>query len=230
MICRLVSRVPSVCVIRNNAMLHHFLISCVWLVLVGAVYFTIYLWLNYGYKLLNKPMSCRTLLDSDDQEDDIGDMVHNVKSDLHKQNLEQWHKEHGKSSPTTAGAANAGGNAFQYRDRAKERRQKYGEADQPKPNRLKEHYLRSVEEAEAQPLPEKNIDGSNIGNRMLQKMGWKEGLGLGKSNQGRTSIIEADRRVQQAGLGSSRSVSTNPNESYKDCVKRTLFQRFQDLE
>ena len=36
----------------------------------------------------------------------------------------------------------------------------------------------------------KKLDSSNIGSKMLQKMGWKEGLGLGKTNQGRTSIIE----------------------------------------
>ena len=47
-----------------------------------------------------------------------------------------------------------------------------------------------MEEKEAAGLPERSIDASNIGNRMLQKMGWKEGLGLGKTNQGRTNIIE----------------------------------------
>lgn len=36
----------------------------------------------------------------------------------------------------------------------------------------------------------KNLDSSNIGNKMLQKMGWKDGQGLGKSNQGRTEIVE----------------------------------------
>ena len=36
----------------------------------------------------------------------------------------------------------------------------------------------------------KSIGGDNLGNKMLQRMGWKEGLGLGKDNQGRTSIIE----------------------------------------
>ena len=81
--------------------------------------------------------------------------------------------------------------ALQYRDRAKERRQKYGGEDEtPKPSRLKEKYLRAMQEVESASVPEKNIDSSNIGNKMLQKMGWKEGLGLGKSNQGRTSIIE----------------------------------------
>jgi RNA-binding protein 5/10 len=79
----------------------------------------------------------------------------------------------------------------QYRDRAKERRLKYGEVmDQPKPNMLKEKYLKAIEEVDAGPLPERNIGSDNIGNKMLQKMGWKEGLGLGKANQGRTGIVE----------------------------------------
>ena len=39
----------------------------------------------------------------------------------------------------------------------------------------------------------KSIGGDNLGNKMLQRMGWKEGLGLGKDNQGRTSIIEVNQ-------------------------------------
>ena len=78
-----------------------------------------------------------------------------------------------------------------YRDRAKERRQKYGLDDEgPRPNRLKEKYLAAMEEAEFTQAEPKKLDSSNIGSKMLQKMGWKEGLGLGKSNQGRTEIIE----------------------------------------
>ena len=34
----------------------------------------------------------------------------------------------------------------------------------------------------------------------VQKMGWKEGLGLGKANQGRTEIIEAEARSNSAGM------------------------------
>ena len=78
----------------------------------------------------------------------------------------------------------------QYRDRAKERRLKYGEVIEPKPNMLKEKYLKAIEEVESGPMPERNIGSDNIGNKMLQKMGWKEGLGLGKTNQGRTAIVE----------------------------------------
>lgn len=33
------------------------------------------------------------------------------------------------------------------------------------------------------------IKDDNIGNRLLQKMGWKAGVGLGKHENGRTDII-----------------------------------------
>ena len=33
---------------------------------------------------------------------------------------------------------------------------------------------------------------ANVGSKLLQKMGWQHGQGLGKSNQGRTTIIEVD--------------------------------------
>ena len=111
---------------------------------------------------------------------------HNSVSDLHRQNLENLERSRGPPASSSS-------SSFAYRDRAKERRQKYGADDAggaPRHNSLKEKYLRAVQEQESSGLPERNIDATNIGNQMLQKMGWKEGLGLGKSNQGRTSIIE----------------------------------------
>ena len=41
----------------------------------------------------------------------------------------------------------------------------------------------------------------NLCNRMLQKMGWKEGLGQGMSNQGGTDIINVQNRAAKFGLG-----------------------------
>jgi len=149
---------------------------------------------------------------------------HNQMSDLHKQNLEKWRTQHGGS------AEDAVNDGQHYRDRAKERRAKFGEADAPKPNKLKEKYMRAMQEVESKGLPEKNIGSDNIGSKMLQRMGWKEGSGLGKTNQGRTEIIEAEQRTQKAGLGSSGPVRSNPNDSYKDCVKRTMYQRYHQLD
>ena len=140
---------------------------------------------------------------------------HNEKSDLHRSNLESWRREHAKSgSSQTASTASggergagasreaiAGGGGSgdgmiggHYRDRAQERRQKYGIDDEgPRPNRLKEKYLAAMEEAEfsnSVKEPKKLDSSNNIGSKMLERMGWKEGLGLGKANQGRTTIIE----------------------------------------
>lgn len=41
-------------------------------------------------------------------------------------------------------------------------------------------------------VPSMPIGSNNVGNRLLQKMGWSEGQGLGRKNQGRTSIIEVE--------------------------------------
>ena len=118
---------------------------------------------------------------------------HNQKSDLHRQNLAEHQKKFSAASAAEDDSLQA---TLQYRDRAKERRQKYGGDDAPKPNRLKEKYLRAVEHMESSAVASVNADGKkrigtdNKGNKMLQKMGWKDGMGLGKTNQGRTEIVE----------------------------------------
>lgn len=83
-----------------------------------------------------------------------------------------------------------------YRDRAKERRLKYGESDPPPPNRSRERFeqeiktLQSRQKQSTSATPAMPISSSNVGSRLLQKMGWSEGQGLGRKNQGRTQIIE----------------------------------------
>ncbi|CAB4058667.1 RBM5_10 [Lepeophtheirus salmonis] len=125
---------------------------------------------------------------------------HNQMSDLHKQNLASWKSSRGQSSQATSASLSTP----QYRDRAKEQQ---------------------AETSGTNETPNK-VGSDNIGNRMLQKMGWKEGLGLGKSNQGRTSIIEAGQRNMQAGLGSQGSrVKSDPNDSYKECVKKNYVSK-----
>lgn len=52
-----------------------------------------------------------------------------------------------------------------------------------------EKYLKEKEEIYEEPN-RGGISAENVGNKMLQKMGWTEGMGLGRSNQGRTDIIQ----------------------------------------
>ena len=147
---------------------------------------------------------------------------HAKLSDLHKKNLELR-----RSSTKKADASSK----IVYRDRAKERRMKYGDTDEPQPSKLKEKYLKARELVEmpvtssvAEP-----IGSENVGNRLLQKMGWTEGQGLGKANQGRTTIIQAEQRNSTVGLGNKTAYTAIAGESYKDCVKKMMYARYQEL-
>jgi hypothetical protein len=55
----------------------------------------------------------------------------------------------------------------------------------------------------------------------VQKMGWKEGLGLGKANQGRTEIIEAEARSNSAG-----TVYTVFNKYIFSCVTTNFLKKY----
>lgn len=151
---------------------------------------------------------------------------HQQMSDLHKQNLNKWYQSRGLDPDDVQKRS------MQYRDRAKERRLKYGEPDKPQPNKLKESYLKSKEASISYEEPTKmGIGSDNLGNKLLQKMGWQEGMGLGKKNQGRTTIIEAERRSASAGLGTKTTgVVPGPGETYKDCVRKMMYLRYQEID
>lgn len=76
----------------------------------------------------------------------------------------------------------------------------------------------------------RGIGADNIGNKLLKKMGWNDGQGLGKTNQGRTEIIEAERRVQSVGLGVQASNYAVVGDSYKDCVKKMMYHRYKEID
>lgn len=109
---------------------------------------------------------------------------------------------------------------MKYRDRAAERREKYGIPEPPEPKRKKVFDAGTVYVFERcynfleQILPnflwlnnmllfhrnyeqptKDGIDHSNIGNKMLQAMGWREGSGLGRKCQGITAPIEVSMVV-----------------------------------
>lgn len=151
---------------------------------------------------------------------------HQQLSELHKQNLNAWHKSRYPDSDDSQNKT------MQYRDRAKERRLKYGEPDAPQPSKLKETYMKGKEAAISYEEPTKaGIGSDNLGSKLLQKMGWQQGMGLGKSNQGRTSIIQTERRAVTAGLGTKTvGVTPGPGETYKDCVKKMMQIRYSEID
>lgn len=143
---------------------------------------------------------------------------------------------------------------MKYRDRAAERREKYGIPEPPEPKRKKQFdagtvyvlctFSTSLARAVAflsncvfatgrnyeQPTKD-GIDHSNIGNKMLQAMGWREGSGLGRKCQGITAPIEAQVRLKGAGLGAKGSAyGLSGADSYKDAVRKAMFARFTEME
>nr|AAL48124.1 RH03791p [Drosophila melanogaster] len=148
---------------------------------------------------------------------------HLKMSTLHKENLAKLNQNTSSSIEE----------ALAYRDRAKERRLKYGESDPPPPNRSRERFeqeiktLQSRQKQSTSATPAMPISSSNVGSRLLQKMGWSEGQGLGRKNQGRTQIIEADGRSNYVGLG-NKSGQMIPGNDYKSYIKKMMKQRYEN--
>ncbi|XP_022672225.1 angiogenic factor with G patch and FHA domains 1-like isoform X2 [Varroa jacobsoni] len=86
----------------------------------------------------------------------------------------------------------------QYADRAGERRARVG-SDFP-------------HELDAAPAhAEVPMERSNKGFKMLQGMGWREGEGLGRSNQGGTQPVPVQMRNERAGIGSEDAIHSDDN-------------------
>ncbi|CAH2057995.1 unnamed protein product, partial [Iphiclides podalirius] len=128
---------------------------------------------------------------------------HKTLSDLHKQNLAEYRKKN-DLLPHPNG----------YRDRAAERRMKFGEDEPPLVRKRFEPSEMSHQQSMSHPPPSV-VD--TIGGKMLQKMGWSEGRGLGKEEQGRIAPIEAEQRPTLAGLGQKRDVAAS--SFLRACVK-----------
>ncbi|CAL8337281.1 unnamed protein product [Lota lota] len=154
---------------------------------------------------------------------------HQQLSDLHKQNLEVLRRS--KLSEAELEELERKETELKYRDRAAERREKYGIPEPPAPKKKK---------FAAQPAPvvinyeqptKDGLNSDNIGNKMLQAMGWREGKGLGRNQQGITAPIQAQLRTKGAGLGTKGSnYNLTASDTYKDAVRKAMFARFTEIE
>ncbi|TSM36131.1 RNA-binding protein 5 [Bagarius yarrelli] len=152
---------------------------------------------------------------------------HQQLSDLHKQNLEVHRRS--KLSEAELEELERKETEMKYRDRAAERREKYGIPEPPVPKKRKFTQPTPVVNYE-QPTKD-GLNSDNIGNKMLQAMGWKEGKGLGRNQQGITAPIEAQMRTKGAGLGTKGSNYTlSASDTYKDAVRKAMFARFTEIE
>lgn len=118
-----------------------------------------------------------------------------------------------------------------YRDRAKERRLKYGQTDKLLP--VEPLYPSPVEAgSKSNPMRRDKsaepLGPDNKGAALMTKMGWREGSGLGKNDKGITDIIKLDSQVGTSGLG-SKKFRVDPNLSYRDAVKQIMYQRYHEL-
>ncbi|XP_078595325.1 RNA-binding protein 5-like isoform X11 [Branchiostoma floridae x Branchiostoma japonicum] len=151
---------------------------------------------------------------------------HQQLSDLHKTNLDM--RRRSVMTAEELEALEKRERDMKYRDRAAERRQKFGIPEPPPPKRKREDYMGKVQSKYEEPTKH-GIGSENIGNKMLKAMGWAEGTGLGKKKQGITAPITAEKRTMGAGLGmKGSSYGTEAGDTYKESVKKIMRQRYYE--
>ena len=67
-------------------------------------------------------------------------------------------------------------------------------------------------------------EGGSVGLRLMQRMGWKEGKGLGKGETGHAShSVRARKKLDQAGLGASTALSADARQHHFAQATTSLF-------
>uniref|UniRef100_A0A672ZQ20 RNA-binding protein 5-like n=1 Tax=Sphaeramia orbicularis TaxID=375764 RepID=A0A672ZQ20_9TELE len=152
---------------------------------------------------------------------------HQQLSDLHKQNMEIHRRS--KLSEAELEELERKETELKYRDRAAERREKYGVPEPPAPK--KKFYQPPTPTVSYEQPTKDGLTSDNIGNKMLQAMGWQEGKGLGRHQQGITTPISASLRTKGTGLGiKGSSYELSASDTYKDAVRKAMFARFTEIE
>lgn len=103
-------------------------------------------------------------------------------------------------------------------DRAERRRKEVG-------SDAYENSLKPVEKASVH----KEISENNIGHKMLAKMGWKSGEGLGKTQQGIAQPIGVQVHAKSKGLGFGQTSSIDSKPSRKQEILNKTKERFDKI-
>lgn len=129
----------------------------------------------------------------------------------------------------------------QYRDRAGERRKLYGQSKRPKGirksgpsepahvrERRQQERMKKKEVAAAAAAAAKPLDSSNVGNRLLRKMGWVSGEGLGRDKQGIKAPVDAiagmggQSAATRTGVGAAPRGLMDPNDSFATRARKSV--------
>ncbi|CDO69037.1 hypothetical protein BN946_scf184834.g44 [Trametes cinnabarina] len=165
---------------------------------------------------------------------------HNKESDLHKKNykdasLREIAREKARAARAKAEQASQ---QPKYRDRASERRIMHNQPDVPRalpgeqPAAPKRKFTEGPKAPSPPPPPPVNPgkDESNVGNKLLKMMGWKEGQGLGTSGEGRVDPIETAIYAAGVGLGAAKAKDITKIASdysgYVNLVKDAARERY----
>lgn len=140
---------------------------------------------------------------------------HNKESDLHKKNFrDATLREVARQKVVAARKSSAMQSETEppkYRDRASERRIMHNQPEVPLPENggAAAKKKRQAEGPPPAPSPPPPIvpskDESNVGNKLLKMMGWREGSGLGTEGDGRVDPIQTAIYAQGVGLGASKA-------------------------
>ncbi|CAE6462435.1 unnamed protein product [Rhizoctonia solani] len=163
---------------------------------------------------------------------------HSNESELHKTNLGKPELvEAAKTKIEAARQANtASGEAEKpkYRDRAAERRVALRQPDHPMPEPGQAQGDKKRKWAEGPPPPappppppvQPGKDENNVGNKLLKKMGWSEGAGLGAGGEGRVNPVETAIYEQGVGIGASKAREVTNFQGYREMAKDSARDRY----
>ncbi|CEL52198.1 RNA-binding protein 5-A OS=Xenopus laevis GN=rbm5-a PE=2 SV=1 [Rhizoctonia solani AG-1 IB] len=165
---------------------------------------------------------------------------HSNQSDLHKTNLSKPElvesaKAKVEAARQTQASANAGEKP-KYRDRAAERRVALRQPDHPMPEPSQSDKKRKWAEGPppAAPPPAPPVqpakDDTNVGNKLLKKMGWSEGVGLGAGGEGRVNPVETAIYEQGVGIGASKAKEVTNFQGYREMAKDSARDRYNSTQ